>query len=106
MDVLTTVTNAISDRQQLSVPDSVLDAHDLADDGDVFISEHVLTRDGNRIGYFHEAFFDYAFARQWATGSQTLVDFLTGGEQELFRRAQVRQILHHLRERDTARYLA
>lgn len=106
MEVITTVTTAISDRQQLSVSDTVLDQGDLARDGDAFISEHVLVRDGNRIAFFHEAFFDYAFARQWATKSQTLLGFLTASEQELFRRAQVRQVLHHLRERDTTRYLA
>ncbi len=105
MEVMTTVTNAISDRQQLSVSDTVLDAGNLAKDGDAFISEHVLVRDGNRIAFFHEAFFDYAFARQWSETDQTLVDFLTAKEQELFRRAQVRQIMHHLRDRDTPRYL-
>lgn len=105
MEIITTVANAISDRQELSVPDTILDPGNLVRDGDAFISEHVLLHDGNRIAFFHEAFFDYAFARQWSTKNQTLVEFLTVGEQELFRRAQVRQILHHLRERDTTRYL-
>ncbi len=106
IEVMATVTNAISERQQLSVSDTVLDADNLGPDGDAFISEHVLVHDGNRIAFFHEAFFDYAFARLWATKDQTLVDFLIAGEQELFRRAQVRQILHHLRERDTGRYVS
>lgn len=105
MEVITAVTNAISDRQELAVSDTVLDASNLAGDGDAFISEHVLVRDGKRIAFFHEAFFDYAFARQWSETAQTLVGFLTAKEQELFRRAQVRQILHHLRDRDTPRYL-
>lgn len=99
------MANAISDRRRLSVSDSVLDPGELADDADALVSEHVLVRDGNQIAFFHEAFFDYAFARHWATRSQTLIDFLTTGDQELFRRAQVRQILHHVRERDTDRYL-
>ncbi|MDQ1748942.1 MAG: hypothetical protein QOD07_3205 [Frankiaceae bacterium] len=106
MDVIAIVTTAISDRQQLSVSDSVLDAKDLGRDGDAFISEHVLVRDGNRIAFFHEAFFDYAFARRWATQGESMVAFLTANEQELFRRAQVSQILQHLRERDSDRYLA
>ncbi|MBM2614267.1 ATP-binding protein [Actinoplanes sp. LDG1-06] len=105
-EVITTVARAISDRRRLSVSDSVLDSDELAADADALVSEHVLVRDGNQVAFFHEAFFDYAFARQWATRPQALADFLTSGEQELFRRAQVRQILHHLRERDSERYLA
>jgi hypothetical protein len=104
-EVITTVANAISDRQRLSISDSVLDVGDLAADADALISEHVLVRDGNQIAFSHEAFFDYAFARQWARRSQALVEFLIAGGQELFRRSQVRQILHHLRDRDTDRYL-
>ncbi|WP_409463703.1 hypothetical protein [Amycolatopsis sp. GA6-003] len=104
-EVVAAVADAISDRAHLSVPDSILDPGELADHADAVISEHVLVRDGNQIAFFHESFFDYAFARQWANRNQTLVEFLAAGQQELFRRAQVRQILHHLRERDTSRYL-
>jgi hypothetical protein len=82
----------------------VLDHEDLGEDADVLISEHVLARVGRETAFFHEAFFDYAFARQWITVDQSLVDFLTGGEQELFRRAQVRQIAQYLREIDPARF--
>ena len=106
MQVMAAVTTAISNKQQLAVSDTVLDAGNLAKDGDAFISEHVLVRDGQKIAFFHEAFFDYAFARQWAESEQTIVLFLTSREQALFRRAQVRQILHHLRDRDTQRYLS
>ena len=55
----------------------------------------MLIRQGSRISFFHEAFFDYAFARRWVGREETLVAFLLAGEQELFRRAQVRQVLVH-----------
>ncbi len=57
------------------------------------------------MAFFHEAFFDYAFARRWVARSETLVQFLIGGDQELFRRAQVRQILTHLHDEDPARFI-
>lgn len=104
-EVIVAVATAISDNQRLSVSDALLDQTDLALDADVLVSEHILTRDGNKIAFFHESFFDYAFARLWAMQRETLVSFLTTHEQELFRRAQVRQVLHHLRQRDPDRYV-
>jgi hypothetical protein len=88
-DVLARVANAASDSQVLSVPIEVLDEGDLIDDANVLVSEHVLARDGDRITFFHETFFDYAFARQWVSRGESLVEFLLRDEQELFRRAQV-----------------
>lgn len=103
-EVLSRVANAASDRQTLSVPVEILDDGDLIEDANVLVSEHVLARDGERIAFFHETFFDYAFARQWVSRSESLVDFLLRDEQELFRRAQVRQILQHLYEREPERF--
>lgn len=105
-EVISFVAKAASDRQTLSVPMELLDEDDLVNDADVLVSEHVLSSDGSRIAFFHESFFDYAFARRWVTRDESLVAFLTGAEQELFRRAQVRQILQHLRGGERARFLA
>ncbi|WP_157979723.1 NACHT domain-containing protein [Kribbella monticola] len=105
-EVVSAVAVAISDSQHLSVLDTVLDRGDLAADADVLISEHVLIRDGRRISFFHETFFDYAFARYWVEENVSLVDFLTATEQDLFRRAQVRQVMHHLRQRDSLRFVS
>jgi hypothetical protein len=105
-DVISVLAEAMSERQQLSVPRSALDQRDLLDDADVLASLGVLVSDGLRLAFFHEAFFDYAFARQWLNRRQTLVEFLRAGEQELFRRSQVRQILLHLRDGDPERYVS
>lgn len=104
-DVISTVSDAISARQRLSVSITVLDRDDLSLDAEVLISEHVLVRDGQQIAFFHESFFDYAFARGWISQNGTIVGFLTQGEQELFRRAQVRQILSHIREAEPERFV-
>jgi hypothetical protein len=103
-DVLARVAAAVSDQQSLSIPIELLDADDYATDAQVLASEQVLAIDNDRVSFFHETFFDYTFARQWLTRAQSLVDFLCAQEQELFRRAQVRQILELLRERDADRF--
>jgi hypothetical protein len=103
-EVLARIANAASDAQMLSVPIEILDPEDYIKDAQVLASEQVLAIDGDLVSFFHETFFDYTFARQWLSRGQSMVDFLTAQEQELFRRAQVRQILELLRERDPERF--
>jgi hypothetical protein len=102
--VIRRLSDAMSAQQRLAVSSATLDEDDLQGDGDVLKSLHVLVADGRLVAFFHETFFDYAFARQWLTRGESLVGFLLGSAQELFRRAQVRQILLHLRDDDEARF--
>lgn len=106
-DVVRVLAEAISARQRLTVPLSVLGPESLLGDANVLASEHILTYTPNNreIGFFHESFFDYAFSRVWIERGETLVALLVNGEQELFRRGQVRQVLTHLREQDPERFV-
>ncbi|MFE8993601.1 hypothetical protein ACFYMI_38435 [Streptomyces collinus] len=103
-DAVSALVAAMSARQRLSAPHSVLDTDDLAASGKVLESEHVCVRNGRQLAFFHESFFDYAFARDWLRREESLVAFHTGGEQELFRRGQLRQVLDHLRDLDPERF--
>jgi hypothetical protein len=89
--------------QILSAPERVID--DYVDDARAMASEHILTWENKRVSFFHEGFFDYAFARRFANRNQNLMSFLRSSEQHLFRRAQVRQILLHEREDNFTQYL-
>jgi hypothetical protein len=102
--VIDKLANWLSVNQQLSAPRFVLD--EFAADAAAMASEHVLVLAEGRYRFFHESFFDYAFARRFAAGTRTLVDLLLSGEQHLFRRAQARQVLAFLRSQDPPRYLA
>jgi hypothetical protein len=99
------LARTMSDRQELSVPGSVMDAYPpeflerMASDG-------VLTWDGKRYGFGHETFFDYCFARTLPNAGRAFVSFLEKDAQHLFRRAQLRQVLAFLRDDDFAAYLA
>ena len=104
-EVVGLLADEMSARQRLAVAASVLDSADLADDADLLASEHVLVRVGQQLAFFHETFFDYAFARRWTQRGESLVQFLLAGEQELFRRSQVRQILTYIREEDANRFV-
>jgi hypothetical protein len=97
------LTSWLSAHQRLSAPRDVLD--EFSTDAAVLTSERVLILSDGQYRFFHEAFFDYAFARRFASQGRGLVDFLLAGEQDLFRRAQVRQILSYVRSHDRTYYL-
>lgn len=104
VQVLTSLAQRMSREQRLSLPESgVSDA--LRGDADKLASAHLIVLENRRWAFFHEAFFDYVFARYWVRLDQTLHDFLIRGEQELFRRSQVRQVLWSLVDDDEDRFL-
>jgi hypothetical protein len=103
VQVVDALCDYMNERQSLSASASVLDEYEA--DAGAMVSEHVLTLEGGRYSFFHESFFDYAFARRFAARGLRLLPFLLSGEQHLFRRAQVRQILLHEREQARDVYL-
>lgn len=105
MEVMRALCEDMTSSQQLSVPREVLD-----DFSPVYlrslVSDGVLVSSGNRYGFGHESFFDYCFARIFSRDSNaSLVSSLKETGQHLFRRAQVRQVLTYLRDKDHARYV-
>ena len=58
-------------RQTLSTPEVV--AENWSSDTDAMVSENILVLENKRYSFFHEGFFDYAFARRFAGGAQSLV---------------------------------
>jgi hypothetical protein len=101
--VIDKLTGWLSDNQQISAPRYVLD--ELAADAEAMASDHILIVSEGRYRFFHESFFDYAFARRFAARGGRLLDLLLASEQHLFRRGQVRQVLSYLRTHDRSRYL-
>ncbi|WP_253194481.1 hypothetical protein [Streptomyces sp. MP131-18] len=67
-------------------------------------SHGVLVRDAEEIGFFHETYFDFLFARAFVAKREDIHDFLATSGQYLFRRAQTRQILEHLAGTDGERF--
>ena len=99
------LTQKMSEQQVLFAPKVAAD--NWATDAEVMTAEHVLVevQDQNYYRFFHESFFDYAYARRFCASGRGVVEFLISTEQQLFRRAQVRQILAYRREHDVRRYI-
>jgi len=103
-EVVDRICDRISERQALFTPEQeVLD--DYEPTVRAMESEGVLVLDGDRVGFFHEGFFDYAFARRFPTRGRELIHYLEDGEQGLFKRAPLRQILLHTHATDHADFV-
>lgn len=99
------IVTRMSDNRTLDVAEQALD--EWRSVREAMLTENVLVKDGRRLRFFHESFFDYAFARLRCNRSNRPVsDLLHADEQHLFRRSQVRQILAYLRDFERADYLA
>lgn len=105
-DVVSALAERMSTDQVLFAPKTLVD--DWIDDAEAMVSEHILVDTEDELGYrfFHESFFDYAYARRFASADRRVVDFLRSTEQHLFRRSQVRQILDYRREQVFGRYIS
>lgn len=89
----------MSDHERLDAPDAVLDGAS-ATEVAALLSRGVLVDDGGRVGFFHETYFDFLFARAFVATGRDLHDFLVETVQHLFRRAQARQVLEYLAAND------
>ena len=94
--VVNLMADSMSRRQSLFVSVASLDDHE--ETVTLMVSENILVRDGPRVGFFHEGFFDYIFAREFVASGRDLVTYIKGQEQSLFIRSQVRQVLLHQRD--------
>lgn len=96
MTALSELAAVMSRNQILDAPAVALDRipHAL----DLLAAEHLIFRLQGRVSFFHESFFDYAFARSFVADGKNLLALLTEDEQHLFRRTQIRQILAMYRQ--------
>ena len=94
--VLETMIDHIDRREILFVPESLLD--DYHEVVSAMASENILVRDGSRVSFFHESFFDYMFARSTESVDFDLGSYILDRDQSLFIRSQIRQILLHQRD--------
>jgi len=98
-EITTFLVDFMNQRETLFAPQAALDSFPRLEVNSL-ISASILVRDGTRVGFFHETYFDYLFARAFVAGRHDLHDFLADSGQYLFRRAQARQVLEYLAATD------
>ena len=100
------LSRVLSEREAFAAPDyELVDSHQAA--AVAMASESVLFMQNGEVGFFHESFFDYAFAHCFVIEKHNLLEWLREDHQTYFRRRQVLGVLAFLRRRraDRSRYL-
>jgi hypothetical protein len=101
--VTATLVRFMSDKERLDAPVAVLDGADAAEVA-ALVSRGLLVADAGQYAFFHESYFDFLFARSFVATGGELHYFLVASRQQLFRRAQVRQVLDYLASTDRPAY--
>ena len=86
-----TIVEIMNDRQSLFAPAAMLEQFD--DVISLMVSENILVKDGSRVSFFHDSFFDYMFALWFTSKDLNLATFILERDQSLFMRSQVNRVL-------------
>ena len=90
------VVMVMADREALFVPEQMLRTHGEA--VNLLTSENILVKDGPRVSFFHDSFFDFMFAQWFIAEDLDLSEYILKQDQSLFMRSQVTQVLMHQRD--------
>ena len=85
------IVKIMNDRQSLFAPVAMLEQFD--DVISQMVSENILVKDGQRVSFFHDSFFDYMFALWFTSKDLNLATFIVEQDQSLFMRSQVNRVL-------------
>ncbi|MFB9907592.1 hypothetical protein [Allokutzneria oryzae] len=97
--ITTTLVGHMSDNESLQAPRALLDTVS-ENEVSALVSEGILVEHARAVGFLHETYFDFLFARTFVAQGRDLHDFLVESGQYLFRRAQTRQVLDYLADTD------
>lgn len=85
------IVEIMNERQSLFAPIVMLEPYD--DSISLMVSENILVKDGPRVAFFHDSFFDYMFAQWFALKGLDLTTYILELDQSLFMRSQVNRVL-------------
>ena len=98
-EILDVLCNCMRAKQTLTVPEITL-ADCSEDVVHTMVSERVLVASLHHYTFFHQGFFDYVFTRRFFAHGGKVAPFLEESVQNLFKRAQIRQLLLFERDKD------
>lgn len=95
------LTKWMSEEEDLWVPLVIADGyHDIVDE---LAAEHLLVKEGNRVGFKHQTFFDFTLARGFVSG-ESLSRYVLDRQDGLFVRPVLLSTLDYLRATSRKRY--
>lgn len=101
--LITEIAEKMDKKQQLSISSRLYETQNALH---YLCTEGILLENEKRIGFFHQSFFDYVFARHFVEKEKSLSDKIALAHQGLFVRPQIRQVLTYLKDSDGDRYIS
>ncbi len=107
-DVLRLLTERMNLEQKTTAPQSIFTSPDnsrLMRAARWLASAGILISTGSEWGFLHQTFLDYCYARRFVERGASLADVVLQGEQGLFVRPQILQVLAYLRGSNPPAYI-
>lgn len=106
--VISILTSHMNTEQRTSAPQSLLarghdQNHEVA--ASWLASEGILIQGKSEWSFIHQTFFDYCYAKDFVEGGSSLAEAVLKGDQGLFARPQIIQVLTYLRGVNPQNYL-
>lgn len=90
--------------QRISTPSKPF-SRAFTDEFDYLKSSGIITETEKEVQFFHQTFFDFAFAKQFVQNGNSVTSYILENHQGLFIRSSLKMIIGFLREQDHASYV-
>jgi hypothetical protein len=98
------IAKQMHEEQRISTPSKPF-SREFTDEFDYLKSSGIVTETEKEVQFFHQTFFDFAFAKQFVQYGNSVTSYILENHQGLFIRSSLKMIIGFLRERDHAAYI-
>ncbi|MGA9045154.1 NACHT domain-containing protein, partial [Sulfuricurvum sp.] len=104
IELLNSVVKKMNELKKIEVP-ALYFEDEFKEELNLLCSNGILKQENNKISFFHQTFYDYVFARDFAKKGMSLFEYILTTSQDLSIREQFKQIIQFLRGTDENMYL-
>jgi len=105
VELLKSITKTMNKLNKIEVPKLYFEDK-FEDELALLLSRAILKEENKKISFFHQTFYDYVFARDFAQKNMSLFEYILTTTQDLTIREQFKQIIHFLRGTDESKYIS
>jgi len=104
VELLKSIVNKMNELNKIEIPKLYFE-DEFGDEITLLLSRGILKEENKKISFFHQTFYDYVFARDFAQKGISLYEYILTTSQDLTIREQFKQIIQFLRGTDADKYL-
>lgn len=104
-ELLYLIVQTMDEKKKIEIPKLYFE-DEFEDEIALLLSKGILKEEKKKISFFHQTFYDYVFARDFAQKDMSLYEYILTTTQDLNIREQFKQIIQFLRGTDEDKYLS